>query len=66
MIGGFALVAFPAQYGASGVMTFLVNHDDVVFERDLGAATTRLATEMKSFNPDRTWRRSDVPATARP
>jgi hypothetical protein len=64
MIGGFALVAFPAQYGVSGVMTFLVNHDGVVYEKDLGKDTTRLATEMKSFNPDRTWRRAGVPSAA--
>jgi Protein of unknown function (DUF2950) len=65
MIGGFALVAFPAQYGASGVMTFVVNHDGIVYERDLGTSTARLATEMKSFNPDRTWR-AQASSTARP
>ena len=41
MIGGFALVAFPAQYGVSGVMTFIVNHDGVVYQKDLGANTTQ-------------------------
>jgi hypothetical protein len=66
MIGGFALVAFPAQYRVSGVMTVIVNHDGVVYEKDLGTDTARLATGMKVFNPDRTWRRADVPATARP
>jgi hypothetical protein len=58
-IGGFAMVAFPASYGASGVMTFIVNHDGFVYEKDLGPNTTRLATEMKAFNPDSSWRRLD-------
>jgi hypothetical protein len=57
MIGGFALVAYPAQYGVSGVMTFLVNHDGVVFEKDLGPKTADAAKAMKTFNPDGTWKR---------
>ena len=57
MIGGFALVAYPAQYGTSGVMTFIVNHQGVVFSKDLGADTQRLAGEMKVFDPDNTWKR---------
>src|SRR5213075_2246878 len=57
MIGGFALVAFPAQYGVSGVMTFLVNHDGVVYQKDLGPNTAALARAMKSFNPDKTWQK---------
>jgi hypothetical protein len=55
MIGGFALVAYPAQYGNSGVMTFLVNHNGEVFQKDLGPRTARVASRMTSFNPDRTW-----------
>lgn len=55
MIGGFALVAFPAQYGVSGIMTFIVNHDGVVYQRDLGPRTTALASEMTLFNPDPSW-----------
>jgi hypothetical protein len=55
LIGGFALVAYPADYGASGVMTFLVNHDGVVFEKDLGPDTAVTAEKMTSFNPDSTW-----------
>jgi len=55
MIGGFALVAFPAQYGVSGVMTIIVNHDGVVYQKDLGPDTVALARTMKAFNPDRTW-----------
>ena len=55
MIGGFALVAYPAQYGNSGVMTFLVNHNGDVFQKDLGAKTAQIVSRMTSFNPDRTW-----------
>jgi hypothetical protein len=55
MIGGFALVAYPAQYGSSGIMTFIVNHDGVVYEKDLGKDTEKIAQAMKAFNPDRKW-----------
>jgi hypothetical protein len=58
MIGGFALVAFPARYGVSGVMTFLVNHDGVVYQKDLGPRTATLARAMKMFNPDETWQKA--------
>jgi len=57
MIGGFALVAYPAQYGSSGIMTFIVNHDGVVFEKDLGPNTPALARAMTKFNPDETWKK---------
>ena len=62
MIGGFALVAYPARYGNSGVMTFLVNHEGTVFEKDLGANTAMRAGSMTAFNPDHTWRKVDAPA----
>ena len=55
MIGGFALVAYPAEYRNSGVMTFIVNHAGTVFQKDLGPDTARLAERMTSFNPDQTW-----------
>ena len=55
MIGGFALVAYPAEYGNSGVMTFLINQDQVVFEKDLGKDSTTAAKAMTTFNPDSTW-----------
>jgi hypothetical protein len=55
MIGGFALVAAPANYGVSGVKTFIVSHDGVVYEKDLGPATTTLFQKMDRFNPDRSW-----------
>ena len=61
MIGGFALVAYPAEYRNSGVMTFLVNHAGSVYQKDLGPATAKLAERMSSFNPDKTWQKvSDV------
>lgn len=60
MIGGFALVAYPAEYGNSGVMTFLVNHQGEVFEKDLGPGTAKIAGAMTAFNPDRTWRKVEV------
>ena len=57
MIGGFAMVAYPAQYGSSGIMTFIVNHDGVVYQKDLGPNTTALAQSMTKFNPDETWKK---------
>lgn len=57
MIGGFAVVAWPARYGTSGVMTFVVNHDGVVYQKDLGKNTTKIARAMKVFDPDKTWKR---------
>ena len=56
MIGGFALVAYPADYGVSGVKTFLVNHQGIVYAKDLGPTTATLARQMKSFDPDKTWK----------
>jgi hypothetical protein len=57
MIGGFAVVAYPAVYGSSGVMTFMVNHEGVVYEKDFGRNTAKAATAMMSFDPDTTWKR---------
>jgi len=54
-IGGFAIVAYPAQYRNSGVMTFLVNHDGTVYQKDLGKNTAAQATAMTQFDPDKTW-----------
>lgn len=56
MIGGFALVAYPAEYGNSGVMTFLVNHNGRVWQKDLGERTAQIAEGMTAYNPDQTWR----------
>ena len=55
MIGGFALVAYPAEYENSGIMSFIVNHDGQVFQKDLGKNTAATATAMKEYNPDKTW-----------
>ncbi|WP_065755691.1 DUF2950 domain-containing protein [Bradyrhizobium paxllaeri] len=60
MIGGFALLAWPAEYGNSGVMTFLVNHNGVVYQKDLGARTALLALRIARFNPDQTWKKVDT------
>jgi len=57
MIGGFGLVAWPVEHGVSGVKTFLVNHDGITYEKDLGPSTSALAEAMTAFNPDKTWRR---------
>ena len=65
MIGGFALVAYPATYGVSGIMTFLVNHDGVVYQKDFGPKTTQVANAMKTFNPDKTWKKIADDTSAR-
>lgn len=57
MIGGFALVAYPAEYRNSGVMTFIVNHTGDIFQKDLGPNTARVAERMTSYNPDATWQK---------
>ncbi|QJR09639.1 hypothetical protein DSM104443_00688 [Usitatibacter rugosus] len=55
MIGGFAVLAFPANYGISGVKTFIVNHDGVVYEKDLGAGTADAAAKITKFDPSKGW-----------
>jgi hypothetical protein len=55
MIGGFALVAAPAEYRKTGVKTFIVSHDGVVYQKDLGPATLQEFIQMKRFNPDKSW-----------
>jgi DUF2950 family protein len=62
MRGGFALLAFPAEYGNSGIMTFMVNHDGTVFEKDFGLKTAKLARKIESFAPDQTWSKVDSPS----
>ncbi len=61
MIGGFALVAYPAEYGNSGVMTFIVNQDGVVYQKNLGKNTEKVASAMKQFDPDNTWKKVEQP-----
>jgi len=57
MIGGFALVAYPAEYGTSGIMTFIVNHEGVVYQKDLGNETGKISSAMTKFDPDKTWKK---------
>ncbi|HUY26541.1 MAG TPA: DUF2950 domain-containing protein [Candidatus Binataceae bacterium] len=56
MTGGFALVAYPASYRDSGVMTFIVNQDGQIYQKDLGPQTAQIAAAMTQYNPDKTWR----------
>jgi hypothetical protein len=60
MIGGFALIAYPAEYGNSGVMTFVVNHSGTVYQKDFGPRTDAIAKRMFLFDPDQTWKKVDV------
>jgi hypothetical protein len=60
MIGGFALVAYPADYANSGVVTFIVNHAGTVYEKDLGENTEAIAKTMTSFDPDKSWRKVET------
>jgi hypothetical protein len=60
MTGGFALIAWPASYGASGIMSFIVNRDGIVFQKDLGSDTAAVAAQTKLFDPDLSWTRVDV------
>ena len=55
MIGGFALVAFPAKWGDSAIMTFIVNQDGVVYQKNLGPDTAALADRLTLFDPDASW-----------
>ena len=55
MVGGFAFVAYPAEYGNSGIMTFIINQDGVLLQRDLGTTTAETATAMTEFDPDAGW-----------
>jgi hypothetical protein len=57
MLGGFATIAYPATYGNSGIMTFIVNQDGDVYQRDLGPDTTKEVAKIKGFNPDSHWRK---------
>lgn len=61
MILGFALVAYPAEYGNSGVMTFVVNQEGIAYEKNLGRGTRRIAEAMTVFNPDRGWKKVNRP-----
>lgn len=60
MIGGFALVAVPAEYRVTGVKTFMVSHDGIVYEKDLGPDSLAIVQAMDRYNPDKTWRATDA------
>jgi len=57
MIGGFALVAVPAEYRVTGVKTFMVSYDGIVYEQDLGAKSREIVSTMERYNPDTGWHR---------
>jgi hypothetical protein len=59
MIGGFALVAWPAEYRVTGVQTFIVSYDGIVYQKDLGPDTDKIASAMERYNPDKTWHRTN-------
>jgi len=60
MIGGFALVAFPARYGDSGIMTFIVSQDGIVYQKNLGPDTEAIARQMTEYDPDRSWAKAQL------
>jgi hypothetical protein len=62
LTGGFAVVAWPADYGNSGIKTFVVNQRDLVFEKDLGADTEKLAASMTAYDPDTSWEPVEEPS----
>lgn len=66
MILGFGLVAYPAEYGNSGAMTFMVNQEGIIFEKNLGKNTRHIAEKMTSFNPDQSWKKVKRQETAKP
>jgi len=59
MVGGFAFVAYPAVYHSTGIMTFIVNQDGIVYQKDLGPDTEKIANAMTQYDPDSTWERAD-------
>jgi len=59
MVGGFALIATPAEYGVTGVQTFIVSHNGVVYQKDLGPDSMTLAKQIDRYNPDKTWHRTN-------
>jgi hypothetical protein len=61
LMAGFALLAYPARYGSSGVMTFIVSHDGVVYEKNLGPHTKTASAAITAFDPDTSWKKSELP-----
>jgi hypothetical protein len=56
MIAGYAMVAYPSQYGETGVMTFIINHNGKIYEKNLGKNSKSIGEKMLSFNPDKSWK----------
>jgi hypothetical protein len=63
MTAGFAFIAYPAEYRSSGVMTFIVNQDGIVYQKDLGKETESLGKVMQEYNPDASWRKAEDEST---
>lgn len=63
LVGGFAFVAYPAEYGNSGIMTFIINQDGILLQKDLGKTTSEIATAMTQFDPDPSWRGEETAAS---
>jgi hypothetical protein len=63
MIGGFAVIAYQARYGVSGIMSFIVNQDGVAYEHNLGKNTAAIASKITTFNPDESWRQTASSST---
>jgi hypothetical protein len=59
MTRGFAIVAYPAEYGSSGITTFMVDESGAIYEKDLGPNTTKLAEAMTAYDPDSTWHQAE-------
>ena len=59
LLGGYALAAYPARWGASGVMTFICSHDGVVYQKDLGENGAEIASKMTHYNPDASWQKAE-------
>jgi hypothetical protein len=55
MTGGFAFIAYPEKYGDTGIATFIINQNDIVYQKDLGKNTAKEAKAVTEFNPDKTW-----------
>jgi hypothetical protein len=60
MIGGFGAIAWPVRYGETGIMTFIMGHDGVVYQQDLGPGTAQKAAAIIAFNPDKGWEKADM------
>ncbi|MBP1747842.1 MAG: hypothetical protein H6Q52_381, partial [Deltaproteobacteria bacterium] len=56
MTEGYGLVAYPAEYGVTGVMTFIVNQDGIIYQKNLGKSTAQAVNAIKAFDPDKTWK----------